>query len=293
MTRYRTRIPTGTVLLAVLLLFLGFTLLPAIAGSFNIDETHSFDLTDVREINVSASSTSVHVIAAPAGSGVRFHLYGDAPKRVWLEYRQQGDALTVVEMREPALSFHPEHMSLDVYLPRDYASTLTVDTASGALTLDALTLQTLQLYTSSGEIAAKPLTVDTLTVNSTSGGIVAEALTARTLHVEATSGSIDIQSLTAREATVTATSADVRLRYAAFDGDALHIRNTSGGIRLALPADAGFTFDICRTSSDIRSDFAEIKATDSQPDTLHGQVNSGAGMVCIDCTSGDIDIGKV
>lgn len=278
---------------AAILLFLAVLLaLPALAVNNNIDETQTFALAGITDIRVSASSTRVHIISAPAGSEVRFHLYGDAPKKIWLESSQQGGALTVTETREATITFAQEHMNLDVYLPTNYALGLAVDTASGEIALDALSLDRLSAGSSSGEIRLAPLNAHTAALVSTSGGVTAESITADSLTIEATSGQVSVQALTARDAAVTATSADMSLTYAAFGGDALTIRSTSGKVALALPADASFGFAISRTSSYVQSDFEEIAAFGQEPDTLRGKVNGGEGSVSIACTSGDIEISK-
>ncbi len=279
--------------LAAILLFLAVLLaLPALAVNNNIDETQTFALEGITEIRVSAASTRVHIISAPVGNEVKFRLYGDAPKKIWLECSQQGGVLTVTEAREATITFAQEHMTLDVYLPMNYAQSLAADTSSGELALDALTLDRLSAGSSSGEIKLAPVTAHAVSLVSTSGGITAESITADSLTIEATSGQVTVRALTARDAAVTATSADMNLTYAAFGGDALTVRSTSGKVALALPADASFGFAISRTSSYVQSDFEEIAAFGQEPDTLRGKVNGGEGSVSIACTSGDIEISK-
>jgi hypothetical protein len=286
----RFHIRPGTAVLGAVLLLAALTALSAVGLPQTIDETTLFDLAGVREISLNAAEASVRVTRAPAGDTARVRLYGETAENARLEYRLEGDVLTVVVMREPALSLRPQRLTLDVSLPETYARGLTVDAGSGEVTLDALTLHTLCLYTASGNVTLRPLTVDTLTVKSVSGDIAAEAVTADTLRVDATSGTVDIAGLCARDAAVTATSADVRLCYAAFDGCALAVQNTSGGIRLTLPEGAAFGFDICRTRSDVRSDFAGIAAVCGRSGTLCGAVNGGGGSLNIDSVSGEIDI---
>ncbi len=288
----RIHIRPGAALLAAVLLLLALTALSAVAVPKPIDDTTVFDLLGVREINLTAAGTRVNIIRAPEGSAARMRLHGETTSKAWLEYRRQGDVLTVVEMREPAYALRPDTLALDVYLPVSFTRDLTVDTASGVLTVDAFTLHTLNLYTASGDVSLKPLTVDTLSVSSVSGAIAVEALTADTLRVDAMSGAVDIGELRARDAAVCATSAEVCLCYAAYEGGALTVQNTSGNIRLTLPADASFGFAICRTSSTVCSDFADIAAVCAQPDTLCGAVNGGRGSLRIDSVSGEIDISK-
>ena len=275
------------VLLAVVCIILA---LPALAASGIIDQRETFATQGIELIDLSAASTPVHVTLADAGTSAAFHLHGDAPKKIWLETDLTGGVLTVREEREAIVTFAQEHIALDVTLPADYTQGLTIRTASGDITVDAITLSRLTLDSTSGAIRLAPVLCGQVALTSTSGALDAQGITADALTIESTSGDVRVGGLSAQDVSLRCTSAQADLTFAAFGSARLNVVSTSGRIKLTLPAEAGFRFDITRTSALIHSDFEAIALFGQEPDTLRGQVGDGSGVVSIASTSGDIEI---
>ena len=283
-------IHANKVLAAILVALFLILAMPAMAASGIIDQTETFATNGIELIDLSAASTPVHVRLAGAGTPATFRLYGDAPKKIWLETNLTANVLTVREEREAVVTFAQEHMALEVTLPGDYASGLTIRTASGDITLDAITLSRLTLESTSGAIRLAPVLCGQMTLTSTSGGLQAEGITADALAIDSTSGDVCIKGLAATDVSLRCTSARAQLDFVAFGAARLNVISTSGQVTLTLPAEAGFRFDITRTSALIQSDFDAIKLLGQDADTIRGQVGDGSGVMSIASTSGDIAI---
>src|SRR5690554_627446 len=141
----------------------------------DINQTMEFAAADIQDIEIRTISTDANIIPT-AGSAVEVHLYGEATEGVIADNvaRLSGNRL-IVDV-EPKMTFGINintrlNLKLDVYVPADYANNLYVNTVSGRLDVEGLSLNNLEFNSVSGNLRGRPLNTKHLGVDTTSGSL--------------------------------------------------------------------------------------------------------------------------
>jgi hypothetical protein len=182
-------------------------------------------------------------------------------------------------------------------------SSLSVYTASGeAQVLDAKA-EIMKIVTASGRVTAAGIEADVCDIDTASGDIIVEGVckreliantlsgsvefagTAEAVEADTMSGSIKAEVAGLGEFDANTASGDISLRCTdAKNLETVGVDTTSGGVRIGLPENGGFTLDFDSVSGDIRnSDFA-----------MYGDKHGDGRIdIDIDSVSGGLIIEKV
>ncbi len=158
--------------------------------------------------------------------------------------------------------------SVDV---RNATGELEIDTGSGGATLSDLNMTRVVVETGSGGVEARNVKADRISIDVGSGGIRVETLTTDDLKVDTGSGSVRLELGNVPSAT--------------------DIDTGSGGVTIALPADANAMLDIDTGSGGISSDFP-VTADSFQRRELRGKIGNGGPMIRISTGSGGVRLQK-
>ncbi len=234
-----------------------------------IDQVAEMDPEQVKTIYASSSFGRIDVIKEKRDT-VRIHYFAILEKNTlepivdinkgsdfefevnWSGYKGKAKAMMVIE------------------LPEDYKNSLDIDSASGDIYLDDLTLKSLDIDSISGDIAQGNLKTDDLYIESISGDIELGEIVSRKIRIDSIAGDISF-------------SIDEQM------GD-IEISNISGDVNLKIKGDMNTTFDIDTTAGDIECDytFDEIEIKDD--DILKATMNQGRYKLMIETVAGDITL---
>jgi DUF4097 and DUF4098 domain-containing protein YvlB len=256
-----------------------------------IDAEKSFSVTGIEEIRVKVLSPSVQIFKTESGQEARFHLYGKSIQPIDLVAETVDNVLSIEPRCQLAWLGTIESTRLDVYLPEGYDQKLSIQTSSGPIKMDVLSLEGLSLNTSSGNIDIRYLTARALKINTTSGAIdigecyVSESVirvTSGRVRVGNSQGNIDIQG----------TSGDVSITCSEIQNRSMNVKTSSGSVTLGLPGTAGFSIETHMISGKLQSDFSINAAAGSDEKNVNGRVGEGDNSIKIETTSGQIKIFK-
>jgi DUF4097 and DUF4098 domain-containing protein YvlB len=198
----------------------------------------------------------------------------------------RGGTLTIERGKRPlGILFNTFNVRVEVYLPASYrnaitiratsgkieapgelvCSHITIENASGGITVNALTAESVDLETTSGSIRCETVNGN-VNFRTTSGSIAVNAVTAESARFKTTSGSIRCETVSG---TIDLRTTSGSIAAGSIDGD-VSAEATSGGITLNQVR-GGLTAKT--TSGSIRSTVAE-----------------GAGDIALTATSGGVTL---
>ncbi|MEN6390945.1 MAG: DUF4097 family beta strand repeat-containing protein [Syntrophomonas sp.] len=278
-------------------------------SAFDVDETRSFSVDGLSEINVNCSSPKVSIIPID-GSEVIVHLYGkSSSNKAGLDTSVAGKSL-MIKYYQPKtyiinLSKTGEDLRLDVSIPRTYTSDIVAGTSSGDLNIEGFNLNKLVAETSSGNLYMKSFTSQNCELRSSSGNISVDNGSSDSFRGESSSGEIKLSNLQAKDSVCTSSSGaivadkitgsfkadsssgEVIVQYIAFEND-IDISTSSGEVSIRLPQPANFILNAQTSSGAIRNTFPLAGYYDRNHMT--GTVGNGVNKINLVTTSGDISI---
>jgi lia operon protein LiaG len=148
---------------------------------------------------------------------------------------------------------------------------LDLDSGSGNVTLSGIKGAVLKIDSGSGDIRADAVTVDRADLDSGSGSVTIAGLNARAITLDSGSGEVDL-GLTG-------------------DVDRLDIDSGSGSVTLRIPETLGAQLDVDAGSGGVRTD-VPIQVTRYESDRLVGRIGDGKGTIKIESGSGEVRIVK-
>lgn len=180
----------------------------------------------------------------------------------------------------------------DVILQHVQAAELTAETASGDVEASEVTVAgSLALSAKSGDVVANAVTSDepasfgaasgdvklsavaskvAVTASAKSGEVIAETLTAPTLTLTNANGDIRAKKV-AGAIDATTVSGDIKLSLRELTGD-LAVRDSSGDVRVKLPNDTPFAFELQTGEGELRTKFGQ--AATLTENSRHHQVGT-------------------
>lgn len=200
--------------------------------------------------------------------------------------------------------------AMRIYLPEGEYEYLSVDSASGDISVSGCNATDITLEAASGDISAKNCSADSFSLNASSGEISVVNCDAGSIALGATSGDIEAQGMIAAEKlTVNSASGDIEVKncnaaemeFSAASGDVeiagitvfdqLMIDTASGDVDFRR-ADAGSIY-VHAASGDVYG--SVVKPMLYETDSASGDVNipvpmRDAGICRIETASGDITI---
>lgn len=247
-----------------------------LAGGRAVDEAASVPAAGATRLAIRTVSEDVRV-AVGGGDTVEVRLHGTtaagaaaAPR---LSAERAGSTVEISVEREKLAGFTWSSLALDVTIPRDWTGSIEVATVSAGVSLPDLSAETVAVRTVSGRAVLGEVRAAEVSFHTTSGGLRAAALEARSVELTSVSGSLVVQRL----------------------AGSARVRSTSGGVRLTLPADAGFRLDARSTSGRVTCAFPIQLATGQaagQGHALAGTVGDGRDELAITTVSGSIAIAR-
>lgn len=238
-----------------------------------IDQTEVLTMKEADQIYIRAIGANVNVfVVEEATLKVHYHgtttLFENPPE---LKVYHGGNTIEIQEFRKNQVQFGPylERISLDIYLPRDYGHKLAIETASGDINTEALTLEATTLYAISGDIQSE-ISAQQVSLQTVSGDIKA-SVTGGRLDGEAVSGNLAIQ-------------------VSPLVGE-IDLSTVSGDIELSLPTGGDFKLWAEGVSGDVEyHSNLPLSMVKRSEDALTGVMGAGTYSIQLQTTSGDIII---
>ena len=237
--------------------------------SLPLVDTLDFDPENISKIDVSYESADLKVLPTTGDKiVVREYMSRNNPDYQVKTQVNEG-TLTVIQGRVP--HFLPLRVKVQILLPLNLDGFLRVNNNSGSLLLQNLSnLQETLVNVRSGLINVRDVVVKKLLIKAASGKVVLEDLNAKDeLSVEAKSSVINLDnvysakySLTAKSGTIkgidlggggsiTAKSGTIKVDFAKVTSD-VEVNNASGTIKLTMPKNDSFAFDLEAHSGTVR-----------------------------------------
>ena len=185
----------------------------------------------------------------------------------------------------------------------------SVEASSGHIDVgEARVSQRLRLKASSGDITTSVVNANELDITTSSGDVRLGSVGSRSVSIDVSSGRIEVQELSADETrietsdgvmikgarggiTFDGSSGDVEIQFAEFSDD-VHVEQSSGNIRIALPERSRFDARLRTSSGRISSDFRIVGEVTQDRDEITGQANGGGPTLSVETSSGNIEIQK-
>lgn len=170
-----------------------------------------------------------------------------------LRWKLENGTLTVHEFRSGHVSLTQKSKTLELLLPASQAASLTevkLDGVSATLRLEDLSAERFELDTTSGSITLKNCTGGKLDVDAVSGGCTVEDSEIGQCSIDTTSGEVRLAGVF-ESIEIDGVSAGMQIE-ATSALKTLEIDTVSGGCKLRLPADAGFTLKCDSASGSAR-----------------------------------------
>lgn len=191
-----------------------------------------------------------------------------------LVVEKRGSALEISLKEEPdnISIFNSEDVKLEVALPKDCPQLLDIQTASGDLYVDRLTVPYFSFKTADGDIRVNEIDSAEISLDTLSGDISVKEL---------------IGGLQANTA-----SGDIKLRTSRLNGN-LNLNSTSGDIKITLPGNSSFSINASTMGGDFESDFDILTSYKKSGSGINGHVGENpTNVIKVNTMSGDIEINK-
>ncbi len=210
-----------------------------------------FSTNQVNQINISSTSSNINLILTDSDE-IKVDYYGSlqcfichiSNKMV----AKKTDGTITFKTNDYMFGFiFNNNVKMDVYFPKSYQENLYLNTVSGDLKVEDLTLGDLKIYTTSGNISMNDLNIASGKMSSVSGDIDLNQINAtETLTVSTTSGDVSLDSVSTN-LNFNTVSGNVNLSN--FSGN-ISGHTTSGNIGIVL-ANNLFTIDLSSVSGDV------------------------------------------
>ncbi len=177
--------------------------------------------------------------------------------------------------------------SVEIYLPKTYSGSLSVETTSGKISMDvAYSFDALQIKSTSGNLEFEKVSANTIDFITNSGEILCHSIHGN-ITTKSNSGRISVADASG-EGNYESNSGDIEIEYIDIGGD-ITAYSQSGGIYLTMPKDSNFIFDANTHSGNIRTTFPEFLA--STETTANGAIGDEAGItIDLSTSSGNIEV---
>lgn len=268
-------------------------------GSFSYADSEQYlvgsnqiDMREISEIEINWGAGEVQIIPYE-GSEVVFR---EQAGRALLEedmmrFYLRGGKLTI-QFCAPKRGFrifsNTPSKSLEVKIPYALASSLTeldVNSISAPVSIQAVSGAEMKVSSVSGAIHISDLSCQQLDLETVSGGIRGENIQATELNLESVSGAIDISG-GFQEVSGNSVSGNLTLRSDICPRK-VDAETVSGGVRLQIPENDGFTAQYHTTSGQFYSNFP------TTAEKKRAVYKNGGAEFSFDTVSGSIDIERL
>ncbi|MCL2227128.1 MAG: DUF4097 domain-containing protein [Oscillospiraceae bacterium] len=206
----------------------------ALAGPFNVVGEHSADPSGINSISVDWVAGEI-TIMPHAGSEIQITELAqrelDDDERFSINISGGTLDIRFVANNVRGLMRQMPQKRLEVLVPRSLSEnldSLNVDSVSGGVNVDGMSIARLDVGTTSGAIELSNLTSQSLDANSTSGRIVATSVRAEDMSLSSTSGAVAVTSSQAGEMDIGTLSGAIRVSGAS--AGEIDLDSTSGAV---------------------------------------------------------------
>jgi lia operon protein LiaG len=264
-------------------------------GKGNIDEIKEFNISSISKVFVDTVSSDVNIILSK-DNNIKVDFHGtasemsSAPK---LETSLSGDKLEI-SIKYPKQIMNMFNFSLDakldVYIPEKYKKFISIETVSGAVSIDKLEIENFKVHTTSGDVDMSSIVANIIDFSSVSGTINIKELLSKNSVFKTTSGDIKIEAIIG-DIKANSVSGSITAFYKEYNDD-IDAGTVSGDVDLSLPQDSQFKVDFNTTSGELDNDFPIVITGKVDKRDVQGTVGNGEKTIRIKTVSGDATINK-
>lgn len=246
---------------------------PIVGGTVEKKAEESYSVADVSNIFIDVVFADTKIIASTDDT-IKVISYSNLKSDTGdVSFSLKDGEIKIYQERNNNMGwngFNNMKSNIEIYLPAGYKGDMFLDSTSGDLKADNLSIKNLKVDATSGDVEVSRLTVDKLTVDSTSGDV-----------------NIDVFSGTAM---IDLTSGDAKIGVAAI-GDYIEIDTTSGDVELAVNEKLGIDISLRCASGSISTYFGDSSGLKTK--NISKQLGSAPyKSVKASTTSGDISVTK-
>ncbi|TGB01237.1 DUF4097 family beta strand repeat-containing protein [Halobacillus salinus] len=288
-----------TLIIAVLLITIGIigfiTTQSTNVLSFNtttLDEKKTLPAEGIKHIDVTTSYADIEV-AATSSEDIQVALNGKVSnKKDTLHVERKGDQLFIEFPEEQnGVSFSlggQNHAQLKVLLPERGYDAMNLDSSSGDIEVQGMSLFKLTTNSSSGDQALMNNEVEeTIQLASSSGSIRTKKLRAHHISVDTSSGDVINHGTIAEKSEANTSSGSVKWLEHEEDTD-ITVQTSSGDTEISL-RDEPLSTSLLYTSSSGEASIkhAGFSFTEVSDDRINGTIGDGEAKIRVDSSSGD------
>jgi putative adhesin len=250
-------------------------------------DTNTYALSSTGSLSVDNASGDVQITGWDQSkvevTEIKSSWSSDDLPRLQTQVNAQGDSLSL------RADYPDDCTNCDItyHIRAPQGAHVTVDSAGGDVTVVSVS-GPVRVESSSGDITVHDIS-GAAHLHTSSGSLTIDNAT-DAVEGDTSSGDIDASGLTANADLISA-SGDVKADFAAFAAvKNVILESTSGDVTIEVPRGTGFRVEASTGSGDIHSNLAlPISERDSGAD-VDAQVGTGAAMVQLRATSGDIHV---
>ena len=299
-----------------------------LGGKMNLENTLTFDMSKVEEVAIKYSSEDVVFYIGDTQELVLKEYMSYKPKERDFSTGYVEDGKVVIEGKKNHFSlfhFGTKSSREEIYLPKSYAGSVTVSTASGNIKSDeVLNLSLFFADTASGDIRMNEIYASSIHAGTASGNInmnLAEGsrdLSTASGNITVLGGAGDTEADTASGniklenaqgiLELGCASGDIKVMGAAGGGEfetasgnvslqfdeitaSIDAQSTSGNVKLQMPQNTAFTLEAATTSGNINTFFDDQLQYNKKGNKASGALNGASDLVIsLETTSGNIKV---
>lgn len=299
-----------------------------LGGKMNLENTLTFDMSKVEEVAIKYSSEDVVFYIGDTQELVLKEYMSYKPKERDFSTGYVEDGKVVIEGKKNHFSlfhFGTKSSREEIYLPKSYAGSVTVSTASGNIKSDeVLNLSLFFADTASGDIRMNEIYASSIHAGTASGNInmnLAEGsrdLSTASGNITVLGGGGDTEADTASGniklenaqgiLELGCASGDIKVMGAAGGGEfetasgnvslqfdeitaSIDAQSTSGNVKLQMPQNTAFTLEAATTSGNINTFFDDQLQYNKKGNKASGAFNGASDLVIsLETTSGNIKV---
>ncbi|MCU6732818.1 DUF4097 family beta strand repeat-containing protein [Diplocloster agilis] len=299
-----------------------------LGGKMNLENTLTFDMSKVEEVAIKYSSEDVVFYIGDTQELVLKEYMSYKPKERDFSTGYVEDGKVVIEGKKNHFSlfhFGTKSSREEIYLPKSYAGSVTVSTASGNIKSDeVLNLSLFFADTASGDIRMNEIYASSIHAGTASGNInmnLAEGsrdLSTASGNITVLGGAGDTEADTASGniklenaqgiLELGCASGDIKVMGAAGGGEfetasgnvslqfdeitaSIDAQSTSGNVKLQMPQNTAFTLEAATTSGNINTFFDDQLQYNKKGNKASGALNGASDLlISLETTSGNIKV---
>lgn len=242
----------------------------------------NFNLNNITDITISYDEEAITFFQSDSDELIIKEYMTENKSRYYADVKQDNRSIHVSEGGKPFLS-NSFTRYIEVYLPQEYQSNLTVTTTNGNIDMSdvALDLNSLRIDSTAGTIQLNNANSTVLHLSSTSGKLDLGNIKGEQIELDTTSGKVTCEVLNGA-VTYTSTSGDIdvksaigsgnfrannsgklKVTYTEVTGD-LSFFNKNDSIEVTLPTDLEFKFEATTKNGSVSTSFQESISVDGR-----------------------------